>query len=126
MNRVHRRTLAAVSATAFAVAGIGLAAPATASAAPVIKTAPTANYVSFSDIHEDHLAAIDALADQINDVLPGEEEVVFVVNKRGPRSAIGIWDPARISLMVECDPEVDTWESFLAGSCQGNEESLLP
>lgn len=129
MNRFTRRTLAAVSATAFAAAGIALAAPATASAGPVIKTAPNAKYVSFSDIHEDHFAAIDTVADQINDFLPGDEEVVFVANKRGPRSAIGIWDRARTpgnTLMVECDPETDTWSSYLAGSCSGNEESLLP
>lgn len=127
MNRFVRRTLASVSATAFAAAGLGLAAPATASAAPVLKSAPTATYISFSDIHEDLFAAIDGLGEQINGVIPGDEEVVFVVNKRGPRSAIGIWDPARSpnSLMVECDPAVDTWESYLAGSCNGNEESLL-
>lgn len=124
-----RRTIAVVSASAFAAAGIGLAAPATASAGPVIKTAPTANYLSFGDLADEHFDVIDTVAEQINDAIPGEEEWVFAVNKRGPRSAIGIWDPARRSsnaLMVECDPSVDTWESYLAGSCNGNEESLLP
>lgn len=127
MIRFTRRTVAVVSASAFAAAGIGLAAPATASAVPQIRSAPGAQYVTFDDLAEHHFDAIDNLADQINDVIPGEEVVVFAVNKRGPRSAIGIWDPARRSpnsLMVECDPEVDTWESYLAGSCQGNEESL--
>lgn len=129
MTPFTRRALATVSATAFAAAGIGLAAPATASAVPEIKAVPGAHYLSFDDLADHHFGAIDNVADQINDVLPGEEEVVFVVNKRGPRSAIGIWDPARQaqnSLMVECDPAVDTWESYLAGSCNGNEDTLLP
>lgn len=125
--RFARRTLAVVSATAFAAAGIGLAAPATASAVPQIKSAPGAQYLSFDDLAVSQFDTIDNLADQINDAIPGEEEVVFVVNKRGPRSAIGIWDPARpkLSFAVECDPETDTWESYLRGSCQGNEDSLL-
>lgn len=128
-TRFTRRTIAVVSASAFAVAGIGLVAPATASAGPLIKTAPGAQYVSFGDLADHHFDTIDTLADQLNDAIPGEEEWVFAVNKRGPRSAIGIWEPARRSqnaLMVECDPAVDTWESYLAGSCNGNEESLLP
>jgi hypothetical protein len=128
MIRFTRRSVAVVSASAFAVAGIGLAAPATASAVPVIESAPTAQYVTFDDLAEEHFDVIDTLADQINDAIPGEEEWVFAVNKRGPRSAVGIWDPARAprnSLAVECDPEVDTWASYLKGSCSGNEESLL-
>lgn len=127
MTRFARRTVAAVSASAFAAAGLALAAPATASAVPAVASAPTAQYVTFDDLAEHHFEAIDALADRINEAIPGEEEVVFVVNKRGPRSAVGIWDPTRSrnSLAVECDPEVDTWESYLAGSCSGNEH-LLP
>lgn len=127
MIRFTRRTIAVLSASAFAVAGIGLAAPATASAA-TIASGPTANYISFEDLAEGHFDVIDNVADQINDALPGEEEWVFAVNKRGPRSAVGVWNPATRSqntLMVECDPAVDTWDSYLRGSCSGNEESLL-
>ncbi len=121
-----RRALAVLSATAFATAGIGLAAPATASAVPEIKTLNGARYLSFDDLADHHFDAIDNLADQLNEFIPGDEEVVFAVNKRGPRSAIGIFSPIRSqnSLMVECDPEVDTWASYLAGSCNGNEDSL--
>ncbi|MDV8001007.1 hypothetical protein [Rhodococcus sp. IEGM 1408] len=113
------------SAAVFAGAGLTLAAPA-ASAAPEIKSVSTATYVSVSDLGQAEFDAIDALADQINDVIPGDEEIVFVVNQRGPRSAIGLFTPGRSqnALMVECDPEVDTWASYLAGSCQGNEETL--
>lgn len=120
-----RRALAVFSATGFAAASIGLAAPATASAVE-IKTLNGAQYIAFDDLADHHFDAIDNLADQLNDFIPGEEEVVFAVNKRGPRSAIGIFSPIRSqnSLMVECDPEVDTWESYLAGSCNGNEDSL--
>lgn len=128
MIRYPLRTVAVLSASAFAVAGIGLAAATTASAV-TIKSGPTANYISFDDLAEEHFDVIDNLADQVNDALPGEEEWAFAVNKRGPRSAIGIWNPAarpQNSLMVECDPEVDTWDSYLHGSCSGNEESLRP
>ncbi|MCA1007223.1 hypothetical protein LCL87_15975 [Rhodococcus hoagii] len=128
MIRFPLRTVTVLSASAFAVAGIGLASATTASAV-TIESGPTANYISFEDLAEGHFNVIDNLTDQINDALPGEEEWVFAVNKRGPRSVIGIWNPATRSqntLMVECDPTVDTWDSYLRGSCSGNEESLLP
>ena len=125
MHSILRRTLAATAAFGMAAGALALAAPA-ASAMPEIKTVAGATYVSFDDLAPDQFAAIDDAADEINRILPGEDEVVFAVDKKGPRSAIGIFAPRGpgISLAVECDPDVDTWESYLAGSCQGNEEYL--
>ena len=127
MARPIRRALVAVSATAFAAAGLGLAAPATASAAPRVETVSGATYVSFADLAPGQLDTVEDLAERVNQIFPGEQEAVFVIDRKGPRSAIGVYGPYRggISLAVECDPAVDTWESHLAGSCQGNEESLL-
>ncbi|MCZ4539640.1 hypothetical protein O4090_10120 [Dietzia kunjamensis] len=127
MAQPIRRTLAAVSATAFAAAGLGLAVPATATAAPRVETVSGATYVSFDDLAPGQLDTVEDLAEQVNLIFPGDQEVVFVIDRKGPRSAIGVYGPSRggISLAVECDPAVDTWEPHLAGSCQGNEESLL-
>lgn len=127
MNRSPRRVLAIASATAFAGAGLALSAPA-ASAQPAFTEVGDGRYLSVDDLGQAEFNAIDTIADQLNGVIPGEEEIFFVVNKPGPRTAIGIWSPARQaqnSLQVECDPEVDTWESYLHGSCNGNEDALL-
>lgn len=124
MKSTARRALAVASAAVFAGASLAVAAP--AASAIQIKSVGQAHYVSVDDLAPHEFDAIDNAADQINDLLPGEEEIVFVVNKRGPKSAIGIWNPNRITLAVECDPETDTWESMLRGMCSGNEEALLP
>lgn len=129
MHFTLRSTLAAAAA-GMAAGALALAAPAAsaASAMPESKTVSGATYVSFDDLAPNQFDAIDDAAEQINRILPGEDEVVFAVDKKGPRSAVGIFAPRGpgISLAVECDPAVDTWESYLAGSCNGNEESLLP
>lgn len=127
LRRAHRtrRAFAVVATLGIAAGGLTLAAP-TASALPQIKSFSGATYVSFDDIAPAHFDAIDDLAERVNRIAPGEEDVVFAVEKKGPRSAVGVFDPNRPapSLMVECDPAVDTWESYLRGSCSGNEDSL--
>ncbi|WP_291082422.1 hypothetical protein [Dietzia sp. UBA5065] len=124
--RIARRALAAAAVLGMTAGGLALAGPATASAVPRVETVSGATYVSFDDLPSWQFDSVEDVADEVNRILPGEEEVVFAVNKRGPRSAIGVFAPRRsgISLAVECDPEVDTWDSYLGGSCSGNEESL--
>jgi hypothetical protein len=127
MSTTARRALATAAALGITGGALALTAPA-ASAAPQIKTVSGATYVSFSDLAASQFHVIRRFTEQVNEIVPGDEEVVFAVDKSGPRSAVGLFNPIRpgISLAVECDPAVDTWESYLAGSCSGNEESLLP
>ena len=92
MTQPVRRALAAVSATAFAAAGLGLAAPAAATAAPRVETVSGATYVSFDDLAPGQLDTVEDLAEQMNLIFPGDQEVVFVIDRKGVIRYIDVHD----------------------------------